>query len=453
MVVVFAVSAAMAAPDTEDLVARLAALHSPASFVLVGTDDAAVRPLLERLSERADLHLQVAPLLPQASAADSLAGQVARSWIACGILVQAAGDGWNLSPIGACSNALPASPPAPTGPVAAATPAIPNTPAASGPEPAPLPAPAADALLDRVLAAKDAAGRRALLAGELATLTDPDAIARASSGLAVVNALDRTHRTDHSVVKLFLTAAMAPDAALRHSAVEAANAGGDPPVSGAPAASIAVNPAAVNPPPANPTPLENPLPPTDAPPHVALPATLQEYRNRHLTRGTLTATSLSVTSIGRMTTASSTTLVAWTVYDGGGAPFTTRSFASHVGDHAVLQRLDLERARSRRITIGCGVAAAMSIPFQIYYLHIASIAPIAAPQSDAAFAGWVTAFGLLATSGTVAITVPLYVQRHQQFVHNYYSPATADRWITTYNAGLRTELGLDDADTADIDQR
>ncbi len=82
---------------------------------------------------------------------------------------------------------------------------------------------------EAVVRAPSWAARRAVITGELAT-ADGERAGRLGQALAVLASLERTGRTDPSIVRLFLRASLADDATVRAAAVDAAMRAGDPPL-------------------------------------------------------------------------------------------------------------------------------------------------------------------------------------------------------------------------------
>jgi hypothetical protein len=321
----------------------------------------------------------------------------------------------------------PASTPAPT----------------AAPTPAPSPAKVADdALVEALVALPDHATRRARLTTELGATADGDRAGRLGQALAVVGHLERTKRTDPSIVRLFLRAALADDAATRAAAVQAASVGGDPPAAtGAPAAPAAT-PAAV---PASGSPvLAAPIAPSSPP-----VAALREYKRRHLVRDALEITSggaVPVTYGGYTAWQSwSQTEHTWGVRDGGGAQLTTTSFARLVSDSSTLAKMKDEREKAKGWAIALGVGGGA-----------ATVAGLALFASDPNFddAGGVAGIGLLTgglTSAALCWMPPVMTRGRQKYVKSYYSIARADALVESYNAKLRGDLKLTEEDVKDID--
>lgn len=310
---------------------------------------------------------------------------------------------------------------------------------ADAPEPEAPPAPAASApaapaagtladpwsdLVEEVVALEGAAAREERLTEELvARAGQADAADPLASALAVSRALDATDRADPTVLRLFLVAALDSEASTRASAVDAAEAGGDPPL---PARSERV---ARVPEPA-------PVPATP-PPEPASPASLRTYRSQYLKRDRLDLVSVTTTPqwtlVGQVNT--------WTVVQGGSVPLIPYTFATLVGDRSKAAALRQSKSTHTAWVVGlAGVGTAMFVG--------GAGATLANLDSDA-------------TPGLVVMTVSLVpltamafeakaLQRLKLFDHQY-TVSEADRDIESYNSKLRDQLGLDEGATTEID--
>jgi len=284
------------------------------------------------------------------------------------------------------------------------------------------------ALIEALVALSDHAARIAAINRELAErATDSDAAARLTMALAVTSQLDTHARTDPSIVRLFLRAAMADDAQLRADALSAAAANGDPPIA-----------------PSEPS-LGGTITVDSGSPAAPAPQTLRDYSSRRLKRDTLSMTTGAVYGSNGSTYGSVSTTVTWGIYDGGGAPYNTANFAALVGDTETPQVLEerLRKGRARAWGLGLGGIAMTTVG--------SVMVSNAGYDDDAALLGGIT----LATVGLVGACTfyapPLIARARNNMVAYNYTPDAADRWIQKYNSELREELGLSSEDTQEID--
>jgi hypothetical protein len=227
-------------------------------------------------------------------------------------------------------------------------------------EPAPVvtplvgPAPAAACaatLEDVVVAAPDWAARRDRVTAVFAT-ADGDRAARLGQALAVLAHLERADRSDVSIVRLFVRAALADDPAIRAAAVDAASVFGDPPLlavaAGTPGATSQSGATS-----------QFAAPPCVTPPAPASAEALRTYKARRLERSEFTAAGLYYMPMnsgfyGR----GFTSLHMWTVTDGGGERLRGDTFARLTGDREKLARFEPAcwHPSSRRRTGGASSA-------------------------------------------------------------------------------------------------
>jgi hypothetical protein len=430
---------------------------------------------------------------------------------------------WAVDAFGACGQAFPsvalpslvaavrvAAPPVQAGSPAAGAPptsppAVVSPPTTPVAVPSPVLAPWSSEALIGELLPLGAARRTARLATEIGNSSDADRIAALGSALAVVTQLDLHKRTDPTVVRLFLRAALSSDPVVRAAAVAAATSNGDPPLVSAPSGSPATatvasaSNAASAPPSASiaagspaavvtqvapssvataPAAAAAPVGVPGSPPIPADPAKLREYKQKHLVRGSLQFTTGDGGSFvrganggGWYSATPVTTTVTWGVNDGGGAPLRADAFARTVADSATLGKLSQEtrasRAASLWLGVGGGVVALVGIGVMAGQEPEPENPGYGSPRYDAyqvekdAVQGrnqGRTLGGLVVlTAGGVGIAeaflVPLATERRHQLIHRFYSPTEADRWIEGYNARLRDSLGLSEADVQGIDLR
>ena len=178
-------------------------------------------------------------------------------------------------------------------------------------------------------------------------------------------------------------------------------------------------------------------------------AALRAYALRHLARKPLLVTttwfvpmSMNGTMVGGYPV--STAEQMWTVYDGGGAAFKAREFATAVGDTDTLERFaTVHRNRLRAgvalAAVGAGLIAggAVLISHEPYGWG-----------SGLTEGVWCAMGGALTLE--VGILLPLNGP-HRRWVSKVYAPEDADRWIASYNDALRAELNLSERDTAAVD--
>lgn len=294
------------------------------------------------------------------------------------------------------------------------------------------PAQAADwpALVDALVADADLAARQARLTEALlASAADPDGAARVASATRVVLALAETERSDRSVVRAFLVAALGDDPAVRAQAVEQATAGGDPP------GMVAL-----------PMPLAVPVV-APAPPPESDPVALRAYAKDRLFRDRLDMSYTDVYIAQGAAWANDIHVNTWGVYDGGGNLYGARGFAQKVGDGAGLVGLH----RRRHKVLGgswasiAGGAAVSTTGFVLMSTSARS------PNFEGRLYGGATA----AIVGSIPLAVGLaFLQKELRFgdlVSRRYDEDATDAWIERYNRALQLKLGLSDADALDID--
>lgn len=192
-----------------------------------------------------------------------------------------------------------------------------------------------------------------------------------------------------------------------------------------------------------PAPVAAPAPAPPAP-NVEL---LRQYERDHLLRGNLqqVGATTTVVPVGNMTYATTNlyTVNTWTVYDGGGQPFTALTFADKVADRGTRGRVQSKINGFRAagwLTTAAGVVLT-GVGFKALSHDVD--AGQGAGALIAGSAGFGAGVGLL-------LTVPAIKAAP---VSRYYSPTQADTYIDAYNAELRKKLRLTPTDTADIDLR
>lgn len=475
-----------ATPDA-DLGAELArfATEARCTVVVAAAGDEAKAAAERAIRERGVAGAIVTRVSPLGDPKQETVRAIAAHGASCGVRVAAApGGGWDVQPHGTC---VAGSGPPVAAPVAAAPVAVSPT---SAPAPVvvyvpPATAAAASAdwagsLVKELGALPTHAARRARLTAALGEAADADRAARLGNALATVGALERTKRTDASIVRMFLSAALSGDPSVRAAALAAANAGGDPPVAGVAPVAVPAPVAAPSAPVAVPAPIAAPSAPfagpvaasTDAavaaaPRLPASPEKIRQYKARRLVRGDLTSTVGGFSSYKGTGSGYVATIHTWAVRDGGGAPYPTPAFARAVGDGRTLARLDREKKTGTSLAVGFGVgtaalgiasvAAFSSVPaeptwdaYEDYDDYSAAQDRVGPLQDYWRAVGMVTLTGAICT-GTVAVLAPLYVNQKQQWVNRYYTPSEADALIEKHNARVREELGLSEEDVLDVD--
>lgn len=335
-------------------------------------------------------------------------------WILC---IAAALAGAPLSEIPGLSAALPATKTDP-----AVAPAVPPPVAPAVSPVAPAPAPWAAELENAVVAAPSWSARRSTVTDAFAT-ADSGQAARLGQVLAVLGHLERASRTDPSIVRLFVRAALADDPAVREAAVNAANAHGDPPTVAAPGPQPAAVIAGAS----------------VAPRRVVSAESLRAYKSRRLLRsGSTSMGAYSIPMASGFSSVGTFSVDGWKVTDGGGAPVHALSFARVTGDHQQLALFKKQKRTAVAVTVGAGIASAG--------LLIATVNSFAHYDPNAAL--WASASSLCVT---FAVVTPIATGIDRRNIQRSYSPAEADARIETYNASIRTSLGLTDEDVLEID--
>ena len=280
------------------------------------------------------------------------------------------------------------------------------------------------------------------MVGELAALDSHDArsarltqaitedaaqAARYGAALSVVAALKASNRSDPSIVRMFLMAALSDDANLREAAVKRAQEGGDPPTAGA-------QPQAAPPPP----------PAVASGPSPAALQAVGTYKSRHLMRDRWQYSVTTVSSSQYGAWASTSNVSTWAVYQGGTNMLRPLAFAQTVGDAEGVARL--EKAKRRRTSgLVVGIAGAM-------FMAVSPLTLLA--FEDDLDTGLAVSLGVLG-AGTAMLLPGLlgYMgsQRRLTFPSRTWSPTEADQWVSDYNDRLRGELGLTPVDTREVD--
>lgn len=368
------------------------------------------------------------------------------------------------------------------------------------------------ALEDAIVAAPSWSARRERVTAALAS-ADGERAGRLGQLLAVLGSLERTGRADPSVVRLFARAALAEDATVRAAAVDAAARGGDPPLVGvagpgvaaaaaapapvaapAPAGGSAAAPApaggplpfpatvgagAVGPaavgtaaaPPVNPTAripgFAAAVPAPSAPASGALPApatgagpasaasvavtaasppvaakpppsleTLRAYKARRLVRSGTTTINAMPLANGYGTVLYSSD--SWKVSDGGGAPLSGQDFARLTNDTAKLAAYRKRIETGWVWMVGLGGAGTLMLGGFLATADDVDVGSI-----------------LLLLGGTAGVAScwlpPVLAHQYRGSIARSYVPSEVDRRIEAYNASLRADLGLTEADVKDID--
>ncbi|MEL6346338.1 MAG: hypothetical protein AAFV53_24720 [Myxococcota bacterium] len=263
-----------------------------------------------------------------------------------------------------------------------------------------------DALVESISTAPTARQREALFSEALARYADDaNAVAQLSNGLATMRALDAAQRTDPSLLRLFLMAAMSSDAPLRTQAITAATIGGDPPLS--------------------------------APQPITDPRAQERYDRQRLRRDRLTVTSGYYSIYG----GSISTYDTWSVYDGGGKPYTVREFAETVGDQRMIRRL---KGKTRRavLTTAAGTGA-MILGFGIAFSEYSNADNTNGIEEDDLDSGRFLTWSLIGTAGMgTAMIAGIVPPIRRRYVSLFYEAHEADQLIDSYNERLRQDLGV-----------
>ena len=426
--------------------ARSATAGSLVLVVGTGDDEEVVREAVESGLMPGSRVVRGSGLAPTA-----LERSRANAGVACAIGLSAADDGrWQVVPVGACGmtnvapSPVPEVLPPPSAPRPASTPTRtakpPPAPAKaskpSGPVVAPVepvavvvPAPARPpptapwnvALLDSLLALDDHPARRQALAAAMAS--DPEHTVRAAEAMAVVTQLETTDRTDPSVVRFFLEAALSDDADTRTAAIDAASRRGDPPR----AVVVVVTTEVIHDRPAE------PVAPAAAPAPFDRLGALRAYNARHLARGV----SSSPSAAPFPPTLKSAP--PWAIYQGGSALLTTAQFADAVSDASLLEHLRDQRTGSR---IGGGALVVGGALIGAAGFGMLDTDDPTAPALLVGAGGLALAGGIGWIAGVPAA---------QRRVDRYYRVDVADVQIEVYNAELRSTLGVSEEDALPID--
>jgi hypothetical protein len=424
--------------ELSTLVEKSAASFGP--IVLVGA------PGKEAESDLRDLlgsnpHVRIVRVGAIGDPEREIAGALATASLHCGLRAERLGSArWSVSTYGSCGTppaaaaptapaAIP-GPAAPTAPAAATGPALPvqsaaPPPAASIPSAPTASSGASTALVEAIILLPDAASRRNRLTEEIANqAADPDRVARLGQALAVLANLEKAGRSDPSVLRAFLRGALADDPAVRVQAVSASGTGGDPPGWG------------------NAAPTTAPAQVASAPPSQPVATMLgsekqlglRRYKAERLVRGSLTDVRGSFSSTNGNGSGTITTVHTWTVYDGGGQPFSTRGFAERVGDGVTLDRLE---RRTTAVGAATAIGGVVAIVGMASYLGNDEKPMAPAVISLAGFA--------------VAVAAPTFEVRRRQFVSGFYTTYEADALTRRYNDKLRERLGLSEEDVRGMD--
>jgi hypothetical protein len=272
------------------------------------------------------------------------------------------------------------------------------------------PAPTVDALV----ALPDHAARTTALTTFLASgSSDADAVASASVALAVVGQLAANNRTDPSVVRMFLAAALSSDPSLRAAALTAAAANGDPPVA----------------------------PPAPAPTAGLDPNRIRAYRARYLHTGPLNLVRWGATSFGDVWVPYSTTQSGWAVYQNGDA-LRVPALATALSDQALLDHMD---RRNRQATVAAiagwtGVGGGFA----------AMLAALEVDDLDTSLA-LIGGGSAVAIGASLPAMAPFFNRQKRTWAGKFYEQADINARIDTYNQALQQELGLSDAEVVEAE--
>jgi len=167
---------------------------------------------------------------------------------------------------------------------------------------------------------------------------------------------------------------------------------------------------------------------------------LRIYKTRRLRRDTLSFSTMTTNGSGGATMSS---VVTWTVYDGGGSPLDALAFAGLVGDQGTIDLIHKHRRQ--------GVGAAITM-IALTGVGFGVGIPLMADHSSrgALIAGTV----FLVTGGVCGSLLPIAIYASTQrgkFIARYYTPEQADEHIREYNDELGEELGLDRQDVMQMD--
>lgn len=296
-------------------------------------------------------------------------------------------------------------------------------------------------LIEPLVALPDHSARRTRLVEEVSsTKWQPDQLAAIGQALAVVSELERHGRSDPSIVRLFLRAALSDDATVRAATISAAQQNGDPPsLMGTSAATTQAGnsmsaPASIQ---------SGAMLPTSPEPSAGVSPDklemLKRYKAQRLVRDKLNFTMMSG---GGKSPVTYTSVATWTVYDGGGAPYSARGFGEKVGDDALLVRMEDEFKGAIMGGVGLGLGGVL----------LAVLSKNALDNSqDGESLYPILGFTLGLTAAGCSIAPPMYIYRRQQFVANYYSTDDVDTRIRAYNQKLAEGLNLSPSDVSGLD--
>ncbi len=353
-------------------------------------------------------------------AQDELADHMASNGFACGLLAEPReAGGWSVTMVGDCSFE-PGGVEVVEEEAGAPTPA-PSTTAV---------APAAPSLLDDLMALPSHAARLELLGARMGeTAGDPDASGRLSQATAVVLGLQRTERSDPSVLRFFLEAALCDDPTLRAQAVQAASSGGDPPrLSAAQVEEVQQTP-------------------VTAEAKASLDDAVKAYERDCLWIGD---NGVRVQAYIGPYGGWANVTEEWSVYRGRSRyHLDARSFATKMNDRTVLRTLDAEAQRVKKIQpLFYGITGALTVA------QIVVAATAGSSSYDAQFGDHPAHFlpALAATPFlSIAIVMPIYYGNKKDEVRSYYTKSHAASKIGRYNNTLRDEHGLTKEDLEEAD--
>jgi hypothetical protein len=271
---------------------------------------------------------------------------------------------------------------------------------------------------EELAALPDHAARIARLTAFLASgSADAEAVAAASVAQATVAQLAQHGRTDPSVVKMFLAAALSADPALRAAALSAASANGDPPLAGS-----------AQPPPVAPA----------APAPASLdPDRIRSYRTRYLHDEPLTVLGFGTYSVGGTTVPYATASAGWAVYSGG-APLRVPALAEALDDREMLDVL--HRRNTTNTALGVVGWTAVAAGFGMMF------AALDDDDFDLLYPG-----AVVVLLGTVPAMAPLYAQKKRTWAGRFWDKDDLDAKVAAHNQALQRELGLTPAEVVEAE--
>jgi len=144
------------------------------------------------------------------------------------------------------------------------------------------------------------------------------------------------------------------------------------------------------------------------------------------------------------------TTVTWGVQDGGGAPFSARTFAERLGDTEVVEKM-----HKRRVGATITGFAFLGAGIGMFVGGMAILDAEINGDDGSDSSGGVIGGTVVFSSGIVFMCLapgPLGTENaRQRYLANYYTPERADELIREHNEAIGEELGLSREDILQLD--